>query len=433
MPDDLATEGFQMLHLYRDEEQVYQDALAAVLGDLRFEYLDQRAAERALWRFVCQCHADRNGDHVAPFVEEHARKVLNLTCYLPVENLEVKTETDIVGLRMLPAASDEIPRTRGWFTPDTPAWCVIAVPVSGTSHERMAERARVVAEHGLRVLRIALRDDRGTHDNQLRFVLGEAYAFDDHLSGWERRPGSPYPLALSAADLDLVRSKSVAALRPVPRNKLERKANNAVRWMERASLATESQVRLLYLFFALESLLGDKGEGEKAGLIALRRAILGHAMGRGFTHPSRTYWLYEQVRSAAVHGGEPPEVSDTDVRLFASDVREALGDYLRYGQDQGFSKQSQLVQALDSHPDHPRLIEWIRENGGEMWNKYLDKIAPDQSAAEAIVALIAETVVAHAVGHGEADSDLVSVHSADIGNRIMEALRDGGITITRKR
>jgi hypothetical protein len=67
-------------------------------------------------------------------------------------------------------------------------------------------------------------------------------------------------------------------------------------------------------------------------------------------HPSRTYWLYEKVRSAAVYGSEPPEVSGDDVDRFAWDVREALDDYLRYGQDHGFMRQSQLVEALDHHP-----------------------------------------------------------------------------------
>jgi hypothetical protein len=83
-----------------------------------------------------------------------------------------------------------------------------------------------------------------------------------------------------------------------------------------------------------------------------------------------------------VHGSEPPELSDADVRLFASDVREALDDYLTYGRDQGFTRQSQLVQALDHHLERPILIKWIRENGGDMWTKYLDKIAPTQPARE---------------------------------------------------
>jgi len=196
---------------------------------------------------------------------EHAREVQELTCYLPVEHLEVETETDIVGLRVLPATSAEIPQQGRRFVLDPPVGCVVAVPVSGTSYKRMAERARAVAEHGLRVLRIALRESRGIHDDQLRFRLGEAYAFGDRLSGWDRHPGSPYSLALTASAADMVRSQPVSALPLVPRNKLERHADLAVRWMERAMLASEPLVRLLYLFFALESLLGDKGEGEKAG------------------------------------------------------------------------------------------------------------------------------------------------------------------------
>ena len=300
MPGDIATEDFKWLCLEPDEEQAYQLAQSVILGDPRFEYLEQREAADALWRFVCQCHADRSHDHVAPFIAERAREVLELTCYLPVEHLKVETETSIAGLRL--------------------------------------------------------------------------------LAGWALRRGTAYPLNLEASSIELAHSQLVEARPLAPRNKLERKANLAARWMERAMLATEPLDSLLYLFFALESLLGDTGEGQKAGLVALRRAVLSQATGQGFTHPSRTYWLYEKVRSAAVHGSEPPDVSEADVRLFAGDVRVALDEYLRYGQEQGFTRQSQLVAALDSHPDRPGLIEWIRENGGDMWNQYLDKIAPDPVA-----------------------------------------------------
>lgn len=88
-----------------------------------------------------------------------------------------------------------------------------------------------------------------------------------------------------------------------------------MRWMEQAWLATDPLNRLLYLFFALECLLGDTSADEKAGLIALRRVVMSTAMGKGFVHPSTTYWLYDKVRSAAVHGSEPLEVSDGDINL----------------------------------------------------------------------------------------------------------------------
>jgi hypothetical protein len=288
-------------------------------------------------------------------------------------------------MRLLPTTAGEIPQQGKvpLFTPST--GCVVAVRVSVTSYGRMADRARVAAEHGLRVLRIALRASLSIHDDQLRFRLGEAYAFDDPRlagPGWERRRGTAYPLNLEATGVELARSQRVAALPLGPRNRFGRKANLAVKWMDRAMLATDPLDSLLYLFFALECLLGDTGEGQKAGLIALRRAVLSQAMGRGFTHPSRAYLLYEKVRSAAVHGSEPPDVSEADARLFAGDVREALDEYLRYGQEQGFTRQSQLVAALDGHPDRPALIAWIRVNGGDIWDKYLDKIDPRSAAGD---------------------------------------------------
>jgi hypothetical protein len=47
---------------------------------------------------------------------------------------------------------------------------------------RMAERARKLGEHALRVVRIALRQqDRGLHPMQLRFRLGISHAFAGQL------------------------------------------------------------------------------------------------------------------------------------------------------------------------------------------------------------------------------------------------------------
>jgi hypothetical protein len=373
VPADIATEKFQMLYLQPDEEEAYQETLAILLADQRFEHFEEpKTAANALWRFLCQCYADRSHDHVTQFITEHAREPVQKMCYLPIEHLTVETAAEVTGLRLLPTTDEAVPPPRHRFVPDPPVGCVAAVPVTGTSYARMADRARATAEQGLRVLRIALQDR--IQARQLRFTLSGAYAFDGQIQGWDQRPETAYSLTLVPALVDHVHRQPVAALPPTPRNKLERKADLAARWIERASLATEPLIRLLYLFFALEALLGDTGEGQKAGLIALRRAMLGEALGRGFVHPSGTYWLYEKVRSAAVHGSEPPEISDDEVGKFAWDVREALTDYLNYAKDHGFTRQSQLTAALDHHPDRVQLIAWLRANGGDMWTDYLDKI-----------------------------------------------------------
>lgn len=152
VPEDIATEEFRSLGLLPDEEEAYQEAQAILLSDLRFEHFERREVADALWRFLCQCCADRTRDHVPQFIEEHARDVLDVTCYLPIEHLTVETDTEIAGLRLLPTTSDVVPQQSVWFVLDPPVGCVAAVGVSGTNYARMAERARATAEHGLRVL-----------------------------------------------------------------------------------------------------------------------------------------------------------------------------------------------------------------------------------------------------------------------------------------
>jgi hypothetical protein len=45
---------------------------------------DRAQVADALWRFLCQCYADRTRDHVPQFIEENARDVLEATCYMIV-------------------------------------------------------------------------------------------------------------------------------------------------------------------------------------------------------------------------------------------------------------------------------------------------------------------------------------------------------------
>jgi len=89
----------------------------------------------------------------------------------------------------------------------------------------------------------------------------------------------------------------MSALALNPATDVEKKADLALRWMERAWLAGEPLVGLLFLFFALEALLGDKSEGLKAHLLAFRQMMLSHILTGGFSHPNETWFLYEKVRS----------------------------------------------------------------------------------------------------------------------------------------
>jgi hypothetical protein len=128
---------------------------------------------------------------------------------------------------------------------------------------------------------------------------------------------------------------------------------------------------LLYLFFALEALLGDKREGLKAPALAFRRALLSGVTRGSFADPGRVYDLYDGVRSAAVHGEEPPPVEHSEFRSFRWDVRRALNEFLQFAETCGATRRNELLRALYAHVDAPKLAEWLRTRGHPDWAQYL--------------------------------------------------------------
>jgi hypothetical protein len=369
LPDGLATAENRFIGMLADEVAAAEMTTAAVVGDLRFEHLDN--ADDAVWRFVAECWADRSTDHVPAFVARHAAEVMHVTCYLPVEFLTVKSETQFPGLVLLPLSDPRVPPATPWFVLEKPTSCVAAVEVEGSDYGRMAGRARDHADHVLRGLRIAL--GGRVHDRQLRFRLGIGYSFDERLTGWNRRDDEAYDVTLADDVSDLL-SHPVMAVPDPPCTDVERKAALAMRWMERACLTGDELIALLYRFFALEALLGDKSEGLKAHGLAFREMMLSHIVSGGFRHPNMTFFFYDEIRSAAVHGEEAPPVPSRDARGFEWAIRDALTNYLALAASQGISRRGKLLQVLDNHPDKPSLIAWLRQHGGPDWTGYLDKI-----------------------------------------------------------
>jgi hypothetical protein len=367
LPPDLATDEAQAIGVLADEVAAAKEAARIVREDLRFEHLDH--PDDAVWRFVEECWALRPTDHVPLFVERHAHEVTRATCYLPVEFLTVTTETQLPGVLLMPVTDPRVPPAKPWFTLEQPTGCVAAVEVDGTEYGRMAERARARTRNVLRGIRIALGGK--VHDRQLRFRLGIGYAFDSRLSGWNQ-PDDAYGITLAEDTAELL-SHPAMSVAVEATSDVERKAALAMSWMERACLTGDQLIALLYRFFALEALLGDKSEGLKAHGLAFREMMLSHVVTGGFRHPNKTFFFYDQVRSAAVHGEEVPPISWRDTNMEWA-VRETLNDYLAFARDRTISRRGKLLQALDDHSDRPQLIAWLRQNGGATWTRYLDKL-----------------------------------------------------------
>ncbi|MCQ9164471.1 hypothetical protein [Arthrobacter sp. STN4] len=108
-------------------------------------------------------------------------------------------------------------------------------------------------------------------------------------------------------------------------------------------------------------------------MLAFRQLVLSHVVSGGFREPNATWFLYSRVRSAAVHGEEPPPVDDAIVDSFEWAVRDTLNEYLTFASTQNIGRRGKLIKALTSHPDVPKLVDWIRTNAGNDWEAYLEK------------------------------------------------------------
>jgi hypothetical protein len=372
IPEDLALPGKDWISLGSAQKGLFEQAVQQLLEDQRFEYLDKKVDD-AVWRFVATATLNRSTDQVPAFVEEYAHEPVDVICFFPIESLTVTAPRRLANSTLYPPNYATVPTASGWFSLDPPIGSVLAVPETGSSPRRIADRAAAIADHELRVLRIGLRTIRGVNDRQLRFRRSPDYALSTGQTGWSAHPHAPVELGLNDSAFDIAGRARVTAVGPNPATDLHRRAALAARWLERAMLETSPLESLLFAFFALEALIGDKSEGEKGLKLAFRRAMLSVAVSGDFASPNRTYDLYDRVRSAAVHGSFSPGVNGETALTFTDDVRDALDEYLALGEELGLRKRSELIRVLDSHPQRRELIADLTEFFGDHWSG----VAPD--------------------------------------------------------
>lgn len=371
IPDDLQTETAKSMVLWAPECGALDELAQNLADDERFEHMDAKEIDAAAWRFACEAALQRSDDHVKPFLAAHARPLEEHTCYFPVEHLKVPAATELYGVTFLPWADAAKPLSVPWPVPEGAS--VVAVRCRGTSRKAMAERARPLAEHALRVLRATLREHPGIVDRQLRFRLDESYWFEDGLGGWSLHPEKGWELELHESFLPYATDSSIASLPAEPRNEIERRAHRALTWIEEAQLAVDPLAAVLALFYALETLLGDSDPGQKGPRLAVRRATLGACVRGEFHHPIDVIMLYDAVRSTAVHGDTPSPVSERAQLSLARSVRHAVSEFLTYAETNGLKRRRDVVSSLQADEHWRRIVDELIKPNPE-WQEHVKQL-----------------------------------------------------------
>jgi hypothetical protein len=386
------TTGVSEFRYLRNEERAQLDKCAYELQrDLRFEYLTKPSPEEVVLAFARVVLSQPNENHIDTFVSERAHEPKEHVVYIPIEHLSIAQEYEISGVTFVPTNNPSLPDQGVLFNVGPPAGAVAIVKVTGTGQLPMLERARYKVGHALRILRLAFGAEVNLHARQLRFRMGPSYAFDAHMEGVHTPKDVATPLGANTYLFDLARAEPVADLPADPTNDLERHANIALHWMERAYLEGDPLAGTLFAYFAFEALLGDTSDKRKGEALAFRQMVLGHLSENLFNNPIATQRQYELIRSAAVHGSEVPEVNEDDFAFLLSHVRKTLNQYLTIARENGLTKRSQLVNFLENHADRSKLIQWVHDVASFQGNEkgyrplidYLDAAYPDEKPTRA--------------------------------------------------
>jgi hypothetical protein len=338
----------QAFALGERHRSAWNAARAALAADPRFEHLADHDMEAALWRFACEARID--GDEiVSRFVERHARPLFNRTCFFDVHSLAARETIRIADdVTLLPIQDADVPAHIAAEHGGAMSAAVVAVSACGTSVPRMVDRARVRAEHALRLLRIGLSETAGVADEQLRFRLGSAVWVKDHAQ-WARQADRAQAVELNRRAVAAVSSGPLWTLpgSDAGTGEVDGHVNLGLRWFERGQLTSDPVTRLLCLFLALEAILGEGFEDGRPDVVRGRRMMLGALAGDGSPHPAlRIYDRYPEVRSRARDGGPLP-VGDDEIQAFTADVQRALSEFLVYARGRGLSTVEAVRGALD--------------------------------------------------------------------------------------
>jgi hypothetical protein len=337
-----------------------REARGLLLEDERFEYLSDGDAETHIIRLVYRAFTDKSRDHVRTFVSDVAKTPKAHEVAFGIEHLQVKAEFDFGGVKYTKATAADT-KALGIFAEEANWMTVCRIHVPGTNQARMIERGRARVDFSLRLLRTWL----GGHSlpgYQLRFRIGRFYLFDGVYRGWRLPEDIAGPLEMTRPLDAQMGAEQLAALPYSGGTRAQQQAALALQWLDESRLAIEPTHRIIFLFSALEALLGDRSDGLKAPTLVFYRTTLGMATRGRFSHPSPLYYLYDKVRSAAVHGSQYPLVPKEHVDNLFSNVREALYEYLYFVDKNNLSTRSQVRTALRSSEVSEQVLQWLREN-----------------------------------------------------------------------
>jgi len=359
VPADLRARGHEWLAVSGALSRRIDEVVVALRADNHYEHLGAEA-DKTVWDFVCRAAIEPTKNHVPGFAAKHRLEPFSVKIGYGIEYLTASEPFSVNEIRILPLP-DESTEAGRRLRQDAACGAMAEMTVEGTEYSRMIERGRARIEFALQMLRVCLANLDLLSDIQLRFRTGRFYVLDDANYGFRRQPDAPLRLEVPAKLEDLSPAFQLLPLTfDGNETEIRRQAKLAVVWISESSLTANLTHKVAFLFSALEAMLGSKAEGLKAPSLVYYRMMLGEVVTGGFPDPNRLYWMYDEIRSSAVHGELVAEISSDDVRSLEWSVRRALFELVQFADEHKLVSRSAVRRALRDSQNARRGLDYLK-------------------------------------------------------------------------
>ncbi|KXB04387.1 hypothetical protein AKJ49_02155 [candidate division MSBL1 archaeon SCGC-AAA382A03] len=151
--------------------------------------------------------------------------------------------------------------------------------------------------------------------------------------------------------------------------KLLKKFKTSVSWIGRSIDEKDSDIRIIYLSTALESILTTRSDRKKGETLAYRMMLLNSKVDEPFILPSKVLWIYE-LRSKIIHGSRLGIATQSEYHTLRKVAIETLIYSLGIIRKKEMKKHSQFINFLESSDKVSEVLAWLKEQD----DKYSENI-----------------------------------------------------------
>ncbi|VVB55994.1 Uncharacterised protein [uncultured archaeon] len=142
--------------------------------------------------------------------------------------------------------------------------------------------------------------------------------------------------------------------------KLRERFKRALTWIGRGIEEKDSDIKIIFISTALETILTTSDDRRKGEALASRMLLLNTIVGKGFTHLANVLFIYE-LRSEIVHGSKLRITSNKEYFTLLRVTIETLINSIEVIRCKGLKNHSKFIATLDSYDKREQVINWLNK------------------------------------------------------------------------